>query len=133
MSERVRITDPNPVVEDILARMDAKQSTTIVGPDGKPLLEPLLDDRTVTYAKDGESYSVEPFELLKRAARMQRDGMSLRAIRSELDLKNVADATLERALAFGRSLLEADIKAGIEPEESVRVVGYRVADDEDDA
>lgn len=134
MSERMRrvlITDPDPVVESILSKMDAQQNQTIMGPDGKPLLEPLVDDRTVTYAKDGESYSVEPLELLKRAARMQRDGASLKAIRAELDLMNVSDATLQSALKVGMDLLLADIAAGIEPEESVRVLGYvEVAEDD---
>jgi hypothetical protein len=119
-------------VEDILRQMDARKPQTIYGPDGKtPLYEPLVDDRTITYAKDGESYSIKPEELLMRAARMQRDGKSLANIRAELDLVHVPDQLLEAALRLGHEWLNEAIAAGREPEESVRVLGYREAEDDD--
>jgi hypothetical protein len=58
--------------------------------------------------------------LLKRIARMRRDGWSLRRIRYEIDLHpSVSDAVLERALAQGERLLSRDIAVGTEPAESV--------------
>jgi len=132
VSERIRITDPDPRVEAILEKMDAQQNQTIVGLDGKPLFEPLVDDRTVTYSKDGVSHTADFFGVLKAAARMHRDGMSLEAIMAELDLVNVSKAQMNRALLIGIAVLEQDIAAGTEPEESVRVLGYTVVDDEPD-
>jgi len=135
----VKITDPNPVVEEILQKIEAREAKTIVDPiTGKPLLEPLVDDRTVTYAKDGQSYSIKPEELLMRAARMSRDGMSLKAIRSELDLissgpQEVTLRALGDAIKYvGMPLLDQAIREGREPEESVTVLGYAAPEGADE-
>lgn len=96
-------------------------SNIIYGPDGKPLVgssEAWLD-KTQTYSKDGEQYSAKPHDILVAAARMQRDGMSLKNIRAELDLADaVTDRELQRALNIGHELLKRRIKAGKEHEES---------------
>lgn len=126
-----RIVDPDPYVEEVLRSVDARVNHTIYGPDGKtPLLEPIVDDRTLTYSKDGQSFSLKVEETLMRAARMQRDGKSLAHIRAELDLipGKVSDTLLENALAMGRLLLDSAIADGSEPEESQRVIGYKAPD-----
>lgn len=127
----VRIIDPDPRIERILRDIEAKVDHTIVGLDGQPLLEPIIEDRTITYAKDGESFSLNPNQFFVRVGRMSRDGMSAEAIHRELDLKNVSLPELERALAFCRGWLDREIAEGREPEESRQVVGYRVIDDDD--
>ncbi len=125
------------IAEDILGRIDAKQRSVILGPDGRPLVRPVVEDRTITYAKDGESTSMDPEQLLMRGARMLRDGWSLARIRSELDLittgpQEITLPTLEKALvSVGMPLLEQAIAEGREPEESVIVVGFEIVDDEE--
>lgn len=124
------MTDP---AERALKQMQERVNSTIVGPTGQPIAKPVVEDRTVTYAKDGESYSMDPEQLLMRAARMQRDGASLKAIKAELDLKNVSNRMLESALRLGHQLLDVAIRDGREPAESKRVVGYEMLDDEGEA
>lgn len=121
-------------IENLLREMDDRMNrgATIYDAAGRPMIEPVVDDRTVTYAKDGESYSVDPEQLLMRAARMQRDGMSLKAIRAELDLKNVSDKLLQSALRLGLQLLNAAIAEGREPAESKTVIGYAHVEDAGD-
>jgi len=131
-------------VTDAFKRIEQKlgqQPGTILGPDGRPVdLEPVIEDRSLTYAKDGESYVVKPGELAMRAARLQRDGMSLKQIRAELDLipsgpMRPTDAQLQAWLNIGHNLLDRAIKAGTEPAESKRVLRYLEKDEggDDDA
>jgi hypothetical protein len=142
-SEEIRriqnaIIDPDPFVEDVLRKVDARVNQTIVGIDGTPLLVPIVDDRTITYAKDGESISLDPEDFWMRAARMHRDGMSLKQIRVELDLissgpQEVTLNMLGRAIQnWGMPMLLAAIAEGREPEESVRVIGYEDPADDDE-
>lgn len=126
------LVDPDPFVEEVLRNIDERTSQTIYGPDGvTPLLEPVIDDRTVTYAKGDEPFSIDPEELLMAAARMRRDGWTLPNIRAELDLidrgpQEVTLQMLDRAITnVGMPLLELAIKEGRQPEESKRVVGYK--------
>jgi hypothetical protein len=121
-------------VENLLREMDARMNrgATIYDAAGNPMIEPVVDDRTITYAKDGESYQADPEQLLMRAARMQRDGMGLKAIRAELDLKNVSDKLLQSALTLGLQLLNAAIAEGREPAESKTVIGYAHVEDAGD-
>jgi len=124
------------VVEDILRRMDARENRVIHGPRGEILMRPLVDDRTLTYAKDGESYSIDPDQLMMRAARMLRDGWSLARIRVELDLITSGEHevplwVLEDAiLRKGMPALTAAIARGDEPAESVTVLGYEFVDED---
>lgn len=106
-------------------------SGVLLGPDGRPLLKPVLEDRTLTYHKEGDPAptTLNPLEVLMRAARMQRDGMTLDNIRAELDLVgDIPDALLQAALNEGHALLEAAIRDGREPEESKNVVGYELVE-----
>jgi hypothetical protein len=119
--------------------MQERVNQTILGPGGQPLAKPVVEDRTVTYAKDGESYSIDPEQLLIRAARMLRDGWSLERIRSELDLikdgpQGISLKTLEAAIRnVGMPALELAIAQGREPAESQNVVAYEVLDPEGEA
>jgi hypothetical protein len=119
--------------ERIAREIDERVLRRIVGPDGKPLLEAVIDDRTITYAKDGESAQLEPEQFLMRAARMQRDGASLKRIRSELELVgDISDEVLQNALNLGHEWLNAAIREGREPAESRLVVGYAFVLGDDD-
>lgn len=120
--------------ERILGQIDARVAEKILGPDGRPLLQPIIEDKTLTYTKDGESLTVNPVQLVMRAARMQRDGASLKRISRELDLVGVSDRQLQDALNWGHGLLNDAIAAGTEPAESRLVVGYEFipGDDDDD-
>lgn len=78
-------------------------------------------DRTLP--ADGTAKTVKPKDILMAAARMQRDGRSLRWIKRELDLnmlgaKFIDDRTLQRALDMGHRLLDQAIAKGEEPAES---------------
>jgi hypothetical protein len=123
------VNDPADIA---IRQMQARVAGTIFGPGGRPLAKAVVEDRTVTYAKDGESYTADPIKILMSAARMQRDGASLRTIRAELDLKNVPDATLERALKRGREWLDIAIAKGEEPAESKNVVAYEMLDEQEE-
>lgn len=132
-----RIANQEAVTERILGDMDARVARTILGPDGRPLLAPIIQDKTVTYAVDGESATVDPEQLLMRAARMQRDGASLKRIRRELDLVGgISDTILQSALNQGHAWLKQAIAEGREPAESRLVVGYEFifvpGEDDDD-
>lgn len=126
----VDIRDPNPVVEDILRKMDKRVNVPILDQHGDVLLRPIVDDRSMTYAKDGESFTADPEHLFMAGYRMLRDGMGLKQIREELDLISVGPQAvplhlLESALVnFGKPLLEAAIAAGTEPAETKTVIGY---------
>lgn len=112
--------------ERIARAIDERVLERIVGPDGRPLLEAVVDDRTITYAKDGETAQLTPEQFLMRAARMQRDGATLKRIRSELDLVGeISDQTLQNALNLGHQWLNEAIAAGREPAESRLVIGYQ--------
>lgn len=88
-------------------------------PDDKEVKEALIYDRRITYSQGGRGYSASPKQILMAAARMQRDGWSLKRIRQELTLvDSISDAVLERALARGRRDLEEAIRLGEEPLES---------------
>jgi hypothetical protein len=68
-----------------------------------------------------------------RAARMQRDGASLKRIRSELELVgDISDEVLQNALNLGHEWLNAAIREGREPAESRLVVGYAFVLGDDD-
>lgn len=119
--------------ERIARSVDERVLDRILGPDGRPLLQAVVDDRTLTYAKDGQSAQLEPEQFLIRAARMQRDGASLKRIRSELDLVgDITDEVLQNALDLGHRWLNEAIATGKEPAESRLVVGYEfiLGDDE---
>lgn len=119
--------------ERIVREIDERVMRTILGPDGRPLLEPIVEDRTITYAKDGESAQLTPEQFLMRAARMQRDGASLKRIRSELDLMpGISDTVLQNALNLGHAWLREAIASGAEPAESRLVVGYEFVVGDDD-
>lgn len=132
----VNIVDPDPVIEEMLRKMDKRVNQPILGPRGEVLLNPIVDDRSLTYAKDGESFTADPEALFMAGYRMLRDGMGLRQIRDELDLIQTGPQAvplhlLESALVnFGKPLLEAAIAAGTEPAETKRVIGYETPDDE---
>ncbi len=94
-------------------------------------------DKTITYTENNEQVRFTPKDVLKAAARMLRDGKSLDHILVELDIKGiVSHKTLERAIRnLGMPLLEADIAAGREPEESLVLIDSALAPlrlDEDD-
>lgn len=136
----VRIVDPDPVIEEMLSKMQRRVAQPILGPRGEVLLNPIIDDRSMTMAKDGESYTANPEQLFMAGYRMLRDGMGLKQIRDELDLIQTGPQAvplhlLESALVnFGKPLLEAAIAAGTEPAETKRVIGYespRVEGDDD--
>lgn len=78
-------------------------------------------DKTVTFGEEGQQVSFTPAQILMAAARMQRDGRTLRSIYEELDLdpREVNMAQLETAIRnVGMPLLEKRIAAGLEPAES---------------
>lgn len=131
----ITIRDPDALIEEQLAQIDARRNGNIVGLDGTPLLRPVVDDRTITYGREGEAYSADPATILMRAARMMRDGMSLKNIAAELDLITTGpmavpltklDAAIRR---FGMPWLDAAILAGTEPAESKTVTGYVAVED----
>jgi hypothetical protein len=77
------------------------------------------DSEARTYGIEGEQFTQTAEQVLSRAARMQRDGMSEEQIRRELDLGAwVTNAQLTNALAVGHRILERRIKAGLEPADS---------------
>lgn len=125
--ERASVAD----VLELTRDLPTDASGTIYGPDGKPLLSPIVRDYTKTYAeKEGDPVRLHAEDILKRAARMQRDGASLERISAELDLiPGMPRAVFERALRLGHELLARDIAAGVEPEESQVVVGFKAADE----
>lgn len=89
---------------------------------------PTWIDRTLPM--DGTGKRVTPREVLMAAARMQRDGRSLRFIRHELQLNMlgsgfITNEQLQRAINVGHTLLAQAIAKGEEPAES------RVKIDED--
>lgn len=120
----------------------------LVGLDGKLLaaadfvpIEPEPEemvwfDKTQTYSKDNQQYSAKPKDILMAAARMQRDGQSLKVIKMELDVAGVSDAVLQRALNKGHWMLNQAIAQGLEPAESKILIPKSLAplspDDIDD-
>lgn len=77
-------------------------------------------------------YRIKPREVILAAARMQRDGLSLKAIRAELDLlPHVTDEQLQFAINVGMVWLAEDIAAGLEPEESKVTFEVRPEDEAD--
>lgn len=126
----VRIVDPDPVIEEMLNKMERRVAQPILGPDGQVVFQPIVDDRSMTYAKDGESYTADPEHLFMAGYRMLRDGKGLKQIRDELDLITTGPQAvplhlLESALVnFGKPLLEAAIAEGREPAETKTVIGY---------
>ena len=76
-------------------------------------------DRSVTYSQDGRGITVKPADVLMRAARLERDGKTLREIRVELALGDwVSDQHLRNALKRGHQMLREAIARGEEPAES---------------
>jgi hypothetical protein len=103
----------------------------LLGPDGRPLkalssvAEPEVGatvwvDKTVTYTENNEQVKFSPADVLKAAARMLRDGKSLKHIANELGIEGLVEhKTLERAIIKqGMPLLQREIAMGLEPEES---------------
>lgn len=88
-------------------------------------------DQRVTYSVDGRGYSADPKQIAMAAARMQRDGWSLKRIRTELSLGEwVTDDVLQAALKTGRKWLDEAIAAGEQPAESVIDVAALIEADE---
>ena len=120
-------------VEEETAGLPRLPDGTILGPDGRPLLRAVRTDfsKTIYEGAPGDPIKMYAIDILKRAARMQRDGASLDRIASELQIESIVPLSmLEQALInVGHPLLEADIKAGIEPEETVVTTGYEFVDD----
>jgi lambda repressor-like predicted transcriptional regulator len=80
--------------------------------------DPEWIDRTLPM--DGKTgKTITPREVLMAAARMQRDGASLRRIRHEMQLHgNIPDRVLQKAIDKGHRLLAKAIARGEEPAES---------------
>jgi hypothetical protein len=104
--------------------------------ENEPEVARLKVDRTMPL---GTSAHVKPEDLLLAMARMSRDGKSLAAIRSELEIRDyppgsgnlIPNATVERALAYGRALLDQRIAQGLEPAETVSYVEVPKAEAEE--
>lgn len=77
-------------------------------------------DKRITYSENGEKVEFSPEDVLKAAARMLRDGYSLKRIKNELGVEGlVSDKVLERAIVnVGMPLLNRDIARGTENAES---------------
>ena len=86
-------------------------------------------DQSRTYALDGENITITPMDLLVKAARMQRDGMSSQQILRELDIVGLASSfQLERAIKnYGAPELERRIASGQEQAETVILVDRYLA------
>lgn len=82
------------------------------------MADEVIIDRTLPMGSGQRGIQISPEEVLMAAARMQRDGASLRQIKVQMQLVGVDDPTLQRALDRGAGLLAARIAAGLEPEES---------------
>lgn len=125
-AERETVQIVNAIANDIGLRRDNRG--VIYGPDGvTPILRPVVRDYTKV-ASDGPEDQVRlaAEDVLKRGARMRRDGASSLAIRRALDIDRIVPdgEVFERAMDLGDQLLAKDIRAGIEPEESKVIVGY---------
>ena len=107
------------------------------------MVEPKSDkvwyDQTITYSEHGEQYQAKPADILVAAARMQRDGRSLKSIMVELDIVGlVSNFQLQRAITnVGMPELERRIKSGeVEAETKILVDRYSrplsPSDSEDD-
>jgi hypothetical protein len=99
--------------------------------DGTVSAEKVVVDQRMPMGQTYKSrYRIKPEELLMAMARASRDGMPMEQIRKEygidywMDPKTgtrhyIDNATVERALARGRWLLDGRITAGKETEESI--------------
>lgn len=97
----------------------AEKHPVLLGPDGRPVIIE-TKDFSAYEPKPGEGMTISPKDTLVKGARMLRDGWTIGAINRELQLINVPNPILERALVtVGMPLLEQRIAAGEEPAESV--------------
>lgn len=102
----------------------------LFGPDGRPIIIE-KKDFSAYEPKAGEGMTISPMDTLVKAARMLRDGMSIKAINRELQLINVPDRLLNNAIVnVGMPLLERRIAQGLEPAESVVNIPIPVALDD---
>lgn len=119
------------VIEKMTGEMGLRRDGrgVIYGPDGvTPILRPVVRDYTKLEFEGGDNDPIRLAgeDILKRGARMRRDGASSLAIRRALDIEKIVPdgEVFDRALDVGDQLLARDIMEGVEPEESRVVVGY---------
>lgn len=99
----------------------------IYGPDGQ-LLVVEKHNLATTIPEDGEGMTLTWIDTLVRAARMLRDGVSIRQISRELQLDGIPDWILDNAIArVGMPVLEERIATGKEPAESIVTETYEVS------
>lgn len=120
------------LLDELTEGLPRTSAGVILGPDGRPLLRPVTRDYTDTHGDGTDVVRLHAEDILKRAARMQRDGMSAQAILVELDIAHIVPPgdVFDRAMKLGHELLARDIRAGIEPEESKIVVGYEAVNED---